>query len=277
MKIFAKGVLGIVALVMLGCGSTSARPDGGGGASGTAGSAAAGASGGGTTGAAGTVGSGGGGAIGSGGGGAIGSGGGGAIGSGGGGAVGSGGGGGGSASCLNLLPCGGNLVGTWRFTADCFDLAFLQPLAQQGFCAQASVTAATVTRSGTATFALNGTYTVSQTATAIVEYRVPFSCVSASAASCVAFGDLIQQYYALPGETFTCSGSTICSCTDGVLSSGTDNGSYQTSGTGLTLTSAIDGYPSMTRYCVQGSTLHLLTIDATATTGIGEDIVLERQ
>jgi hypothetical protein len=254
-------------------GSVGAAGAGGAAARGGTGGASAGAGGtggstGGTSGAAGAGGAagGGGGRGGSGGGGGT-----------GGGAAGAGGGAGGGA-CLQVEPCGGNVVGTWKLTSECLDLASLQPTAQNA-CLYASITAATASVSGTLTFASNMTYSLTETQTVIIDWFFPEACLNGY--TCDYFQSLVQQQLGA-GETFTCTGTTDCDCTEAGVGSGTDSGTYTAAGTSLTITSATNGV-STQPYCVQGSTIHLVGIDPTTNNGPGggptitQDIVGQKQ
>jgi hypothetical protein len=230
---------GLIAIAAIGCGGSSAKSDGG---------ALAGGSGGGSTGAAG---------------------------SGTGGAAGSGSNG----SCGNVEPCGGSLVGTWSFTAECINSMVFAPQTQ-AICAQASVSSVNASVSGSATFDASMVYSVTQNVTAAVVWNVPASCVAGG--TCADFADTFQSQLAA-GVTFTCTGSSDCSCTESVVGSTTDNGTYSTTGSVLAINSAVSGSTTTGGYCIQGSTLHLLTVDATMNMGpmgqatIDKDVVAQKQ
>jgi hypothetical protein len=234
----------------------SAGNGGRGGAGGVAGSAGTGGSGGGA-GRGGSTGSGGSAGTGGGSAGRGGTGGGGGT-AGAGGSSGSAGTGGSSGACLQVQPCGGNIVGSWQLTSECVDVESLQPTAQTA-CVDASITAAIVSVSGNLTFNADMSYTESATTTAIFVWHFPASCLNG--ATCDAFGSAAQQ--GLPaGVTFTCTGPADCDCTEGTIGTGSDSGTYSTSGSVLSITSDTTG-PATGAYCVQGSTLHLITLDNT--------------
>ena len=62
-----------------------------------------------------------------------------------------------------------------------------------------------------------------------------------------------------------------------------DNGTYSAGGTSLSVISAITGNGNSGGYCVQGSTLHIITIDSTMNMGpmgqatIDEDVTATKQ
>ncbi len=190
------------------------------------------------------------------------------------------GGTGAGATCGTVEPCGGSLTGTWTLASECLNVAALTTAAQQGICAQALVTSATASISGNATFNTNLSYSVSETVTGVVIYDIPSTCTSGL--TCVDYG--AYQSATLPaGESFTCTGTTLCVCTQSVLSTTTDSGTYSTTGSNVVLTSAVSGTTNSGGYCVQGSTLHLVTVDPTTNNGpmgqatITRDVTAQKQ
>ena len=226
-------VLLVGTLVAVGCGSSSAKPDGGG-----------------------TAGSGSGGSGGSGGGGS----------------------GGGNGSCGMVEPCGGNIVGTWNVTGECINSMVLDPQTQ-AICAQASISNVSISVSGTGSFNADLTYSMAENVTVMVTWSVPASCLNGE--TCDYFASMFQGQ--LPANTtFSCTGSSACTCTEAAAGAATDNGTYALTGSNISITSAVTGATSSGGYCVQGSTLHLITLDATMMTGpmggatINKDVILTK-
>jgi len=178
-----------------------------------------------------------------------------------------------SGTCGKVSPCGGDLTGTWTLTGSCADLATQPALS----CPDERIDSWTPTISGTWTFNADMTYTRSTTSSAVVVWSIPLSCISALASSCADF-EAQAQAGLNPDQTITCTGTSTCLCTEtaGPLNQ-SDNGTYQTSGTDITYTSAVDGTTGTSSYCVQGSTLHLVTLDARAASGIGADLIGEKR
>jgi hypothetical protein len=191
----------------------------------------------------------------------------------------SGGGATGSGTCGNVEPCGGAVTGTWKFTADCINLTALQPTAET-ICATASIGAASATISGNVTFNSDQTYELQETETALISWTIPSTCTSGT--TCAAFGAGVAAQLDT-GETFVCTGTTTCGCTETAASVTTDNGTYSAGGTSLSLISALTGNGESGGYCVQGSTLHIITVDTTMNMGpmgqatIDEDITATKQ
>jgi hypothetical protein len=193
---------------------------------------------------------------------------------------GTGGTGGSSSACGTVEPCGGSLAGTWTITSECLNIAELTLSAQQGICAQALVTSASASASGTATFNANLSYSVSETVTGVLTYQFPATCTGGL--TCAAYGE--YQAATLPaGASFTCTGTTACACTQSILNTSTDSGTYSTTGSNVVITSAVTGTTNSGGYCIQGSTLHLVTVDPTMNTGpmgqatIAKDVVAQKQ
>jgi hypothetical protein len=248
MKIaFGSWAIGVVGICLAGCGSGSgSAPDGGAGTAGGSHADGAAGTGGHATGTGGGAGTAGGGATG---------------------------------SCGQVEPCGGVLTGTWAFTADCVNSASLQPTAEM-LCATASIGAVTASVSGSVSFNSDLTYDISQTETVVIPWTIPSSCTAG--ATCAGFGANTQAKLDT-GETFVCSGTSTCACTQTAMSVTTDSGTYATTGTGLALISAITGDTTSGGYCVQGSTLHVITVDGTMNMGpmgqatIDEDVTAVKQ
>jgi hypothetical protein len=247
----------ISVVVAVGCGGSSSKPDGGSGTAGSSGGSTgtgtAGSSGGSTgTGTAGSSG----------------------------GSTGTGGAGGtGSGSCGNVEPCGGSLVGTWNVTSECINSMVLAP-ETQAICATATLTDVSITPSGSLTFGADMTYTLSGSTTVVLKWNVPASCLAGE--TCDYFASMFQDQ--LPaGATFTCTGSTSCICTEAALAPNDDHGTYGTTGSNVVVTSAVSSQTTTTGYCVQGSTLHIVTVDATMNGGpmgaatINKDVVAAKQ
>jgi hypothetical protein len=156
--------------------------------------------------------------------------------------------------------CGGDVVGTWKFTDACVS-GPEDPLAKQ--CATSAFhISETVT--GTVTFDSNGTYTSTNATSTTEDTTIPASCTGGE--TCAQLQTSISQLR-IGGTT------TMATCTDAsggcschaitAAPSTTASATYSVSGTIIT----IGGIP--TPYCVQGNGLLIET--QTATTG--SDIV----
>jgi hypothetical protein len=181
--------------------------------------------------------------------------------------------GGSAGSCLQVEPCGGNLVGSWSLSNACINSAAIS-MQFAGVCPTAAVTAAHVTASGSLMFNADMTYSTMLNEGGTFSVSVPASCINGG--SCTLLGAALQD----PSfQSVTCTGSTTCVC-NVVLAPMITNetGTYTTSGTAAMLTTST-GTTDGGDYCVQGNELHLVTVDRTMNMGpmgqatINEDIV----
>jgi hypothetical protein len=191
------------------------------------------------------------------------------------------GGGAGGGSCGKVQPCGGNPIGTWKFTRQCTTSAegFMNAL-----CPTATFSPADLNATGTATFSPDFTYTLSLTLAGTVQAKVPASCLMQGPfmLTCATVGPLIQTALASdpesPVTSVTCTGSSDCSCMMGISISNDESGTWAVNGTKL----ARNGSGG-DDFCVQGSELHLLTANAGMPAGsmgqveITSDVVAVKQ
>lgn len=198
-------------------------------------------------------------------------------------------GGGGSAgasdSCGKLEPCGGSVVGSWKLTDGCANSAALDSEFASSTCPTATASLGSVSSSGTLTFNADMTYTMTNAAIdATLDIGLPSTCLSG--ASCAELGSALSA----EGLTGSCTGSSSCACsatqTSFVSPSGTndDTGTYTLSGQTIVLTSSDANADTMTMdYCVQGTFLHIVSLDTTMNTGpmgqatIDTDIVATKE
>ena len=156
------------------------------------------------------------------------------------------GGSGGGSGCGSVAPCGGSIAATWSITGICVTPQTMN----NPNCPGGTLTITGATESGTLSFTSAGTYTANVTATVSIMDTTPSSCIAP--ATCA---DLAAAYVA-EGASATCTGTSVCNCTIVIASSGSEAGTYTTSGTTLTITDSTGEVDSM-GYCVQGDTLHL--------------------
>lgn len=167
---------------------------------------------------------------------------------------GDGGGGGPPANCLQVQPCGGDVVGRWLFFGGCVADASVFTAAAQTTCPGAEVSNVAYGASGSITFNADLTYVAQGWSTTYSDMSTtPLSCTSAT--SCAQLSGSVSG----PDDSFlrdTCSGTTVCSCSSSSRSGMTESGTYVVTGTQLDLTA-----PSTTRnrsFCVVGSQLHIV-------------------
>jgi hypothetical protein len=184
--------------------------------------------------------------------------------------------------CNSVIPCGGDVVGTWNVTGSC--LAVSGEL-DMGFFGLVEACDGTVTGeltiTGTWTANSDGTYTDGTTTTGTETMELNEACksLSGTVTTCDRIGGPIQSY-----------GYTALSCTDNLSTSGctctatinqtagmgvtpgfpSETGAYTITGTTLALSD--DQYS----YCVSGSTLTMTPVPEAATGALTGSIVLQR-
>jgi hypothetical protein len=166
--------------------------------------------------------------------------------------------------CDQVEPCGGDIVGAWKFAGACENTtAANMNLAMT--CPGGAINALSISVSGGLAFNSDMTYTTTGVTAAIrATETVPLSCTNA--ASCAAVTTTLSN------TTVSCTGTTNCTCTvastnlasNGVLG-GTTSGTYTISANTLTLQTATS--TSSNSYCVQGSELHFMSVDTTTNMG----------
>jgi len=185
---------------------------------------------------------------------------------------------GGDSGACGVQPCGGDPVGNWHASSACADAAELNMAVLGGvmsFCSTATLSGYSVRPSGTFNIAADMTYALNLTLNLTVSINVPSSCLMGQ--SCALLSTALQAQVGTDGVTAaSCSGSSSCTCTVTGVQTEAEMGTYTTAGTEMTLTDSTgstDGGP----YCVQGSTLHLLTVDTTmAMAKIQSDMVFTK-
>jgi hypothetical protein len=174
----------------------------------------------------------------------------------------------GAPNCKSFTACGGNVVGTWSVADECvagwYNFASACPSSTFG---------ESVSIGGTIVFNANGTYTTSPPggvgADTVTIDRLCLASDAGPTVTCdqlqASFNTQSMQVDGGSSTMATCTTtSSGCSCqlpgTQGTIS---ENGTYSTSGTSLTLTAA-SGSATTVPYCVQGNGLLIQTQPAIA-------------
>lgn len=203
-------------------------------------------------------------------------------------ALGCGSGSGQSGTCGNVEPCGGNLVGTWKVNTACVNKAELMRQTASSFssfCPQYSVNNVDQTTSGSVSFGADSTYQMSAMIAGTYKLNLPVSCFNGM--NCAQASVTLQTYFTQNPDpaiqSVSCAGTGTCVCAIVATPSSTnESGTYSTAGNTLT-TTPTGGAPSDQDYCVQGNSLHLVSVDTTMNMGpmgmatIDSDIVATRQ
>jgi hypothetical protein len=157
-------------------------------------------------------------------------------------------------TCASSAACGGNIVGTWTIGSSCVTANASMFDSQ---CPSATVSSSNVQLSGTFTFNGDMTYTSNVTSSGSVVVTLPASCLTMQGVT-VTCDQITQVFQAnpTPGVTFTCTGSSSCTCNETVANATSAmSGTYTTTAAGLLTETASDGTVSEGDYCVKGTTL----------------------
>jgi hypothetical protein len=173
-------------------------------------------------------------------------------------AGGSSGGGMPAASCSNVAPCGGSVVGSWKVASSCMKLSGQMDVSLSSLgCATVPVTGS-LTTTGTFIANADGTFVDNTTTTGSATFPLAPSCLSVSSVprTCE---ELMSNFESLGWTTSSCTNTNgQCNCTVTANQHGglgtvsgiaTMKGMYSTSGN--TLTTDDLTFP----YCVSGDTL----------------------
>jgi hypothetical protein len=175
-------------------------------------------------------------------------------------------------TCGTVLPCGGDLTGTWKVLGGCILPAGLVNAA----CQDSTTQLVTLSYAGSVTFNGDMTYTTThftETRTDIDTY--PSDCLASEGVTCAETSAIYGGH---------CTGSSTCTCSTGGTGNVIGNsGTYSAVGDELTFSTtantSIQGYA----WCVQNDLLHLITYETlldtagTPTPTIMSDIVAQRQ
>ena len=189
---------------------------------------------------------------------------------------------GGSDNCPSSpAPCGGNIVGTWKFSSVCVDESMSSSAASS--CG-AKVSVGQVKISGTLTFNKDMTYSEDTTGTVQETADEPASCLTGTGVTCEEIGSRFEQD--ISSDSASASGrcskaGSGCHCSFSVTQRSTDSGTYAVQGSVLGQNSSDNG-DSHSDYCVQGNTLYLqmsaMSMDmGSSTISLHASAVLERQ
>ena len=165
-------------------------------------------------------------------------------------------------NCLQIAPCGGDVVGSWGFLGTCANVA-AESADLQAVCPGARLTSSGAAITGSFAFSADGSYTAtSWHETFAGSELLPLSC--APVAECADLNQTTTDTSNGMTQTIitTCTGTTTCSCRfRGTFSVTSDFGSWYASGTTLDM---FGGSTSGTfSYCVEEDRLHLLGLSST--------------
>ena len=171
----------------------------------------------------------------------------------------------GSSSCGRVLPCGGDLVGTWKVETACLDDAFAGRfvttiLNESLSCSGATAREIRTEASGSISFTSDSTYNTDMSAFTSLRLALPSSCSDPQNGilTCEQLNEWFAALTKKPFDTFVCtSAASGCNCAVGLRSNFPAMGTYSSSGTTATLGT---DKPMSFEYCVRANELHLMTV-----------------
>jgi hypothetical protein len=189
------------------------------------------------------------------------------------------------ASCENVEPCGGDVVGTWSVVASCLPVSGETDMMGFGLGCSSAPTTGDLQVTGTWTFDAEGASSDMTVTTGDQEISLPASCldVSGTITTCDRIGSPLQ---ALGFASVTCTGNAEegCACPATVNQMGgaayialspLRNADYTIADNVLTVTNR--RVTSLYSYCVEGTTMTLSVAGVNKTGPVSGTIVLQKQ
>jgi len=158
-------------------------------------------------------------------------------------------------SCPATAPCGGDIVGTWTIQSACLVSSMMD-----GGCPGSTIKASSLTYTGSAVYRADLSYALNGVLAGSITATFPTSCLmnQGQVLTCAQVQDLLTTQ-ADPGLSFSCTGTSPCTCVEtltGVVVN--DVGTYTVGAGGLLTLNASDGRgPEQDDYCVKQNTLTL--------------------
>ena len=161
-------------------------------------------------------------------------------------------------SCSNVVPCGGDVVGTWTVTSSCLSVSGQLDMSMLGMSCASAPVVGSLQVTGTWTARSDGTYQDATTTFGSEQITLPASCLVISSAP-VSCGAMASLLLALGYSTVSCSplASEECACAATIVQDGglgqispyaQTSGEYTTSGNVVTTDE-----PAHYSYCVAGN------------------------
>jgi hypothetical protein len=191
--------------------------------------------------------------------------------------------GGGTPTCMNVAPCGGNLTGSWKMVNVCFDQP-TPPSDVTDFCPTAKLNVSNPAVTGNVAYNADKTFTQTATVTATLTLTLPGSCLTGqNAVTCTQIESSSNQGVMDPSQLVTCvmTADNGCQCSSALQDTSQATGTY-TVDTSHLMQVGSDGSTDDEDFCVQGNNLYLLAPQSMTMTmpmagDISLSLVLQRQ
>jgi len=189
------------------------------------------------------------------------------------------------ATCGNLPPCGGDVVGDWTFVETCESAvsvaaskARFATMAAQSWCVGQTLAAIEPEASGSLVLDAAGNYSLAIVFGGYLIINYPASCLANLSCADAQAGfqsEIEAGTFQMPSVTsITCTGTAGCVCRAAVEAPRAETGTYTVSGDVLTFNAA-SGAVVDKSYCVADNRLHILdtTTASTGQTSIDSDLI----
>jgi hypothetical protein len=194
--------------------------------------------------------------------------------------------GGAAATCGNVQPCGGDVVGNWMFVEQCQSAASIaaskanfSTMAAGTWCPGQTLVGIEPQASGSLILDGAGAYALDLVFGGHIDINFPASCIAGASCDDATTGfqaQIEEGTFPIPSATsIACSGASSCVCHTTVNRIRSEAGTYSMSGNVLSL-AATSGAVTNKSICVAGSQLHILDT-ATGQTTIDSDLVAMKQ
>ena len=206
-----------------------------------------------------------------------------------GGGGGDGGDGGAPAACGTVQPCGGDVVGGWKFVEECESIASFAAsaarfsmMAEQSWCVSQTLVGIEPQASGSLVFGTDGSYSLAVTHGGFLDINFPANCLAGVSCADTTAGLQAQidgGTFPMPNVTsISCSGSSNCVCRAAVDVYRAEAGTFTVSGSVVTFNAA-GGAVNNKSYCVVGNALHILdtAMRTAGQTDVDSDLVAMKQ
>jgi hypothetical protein len=192
-------------------------------------------------------------------------------------------------ACGKVQPCGGDVVGDWKFVAVCQSVsneaataANFAANAANSWCVGQTLVGQSPAVSGSFSFDAAGSYALTLVSGGTIDISLPASCLAGLTCDDTSAGlqsQIDDGAFQMPHVTsIACSGSSSCVCRATIEAPHPETGTYTISGNVLNL-SPSGAAPRNQSYCIEGTTLHLVdtSTGATRQTEIATDYVAIKQ
>lgn len=180
----------------------------------------------------------------------------------------------GDVAACSFTPCGGSLVGKWKWESGCVELSTTTDPSSP--CKPFSPIG-TPSYSGTAEFTSGGEYSNTMTITSATSGSYSAACLTQTGLTCSFYQSIFSAPDAAMSGTCTSAASGDCDCQVSYHATTSDQGTYTTTGSSFTTTPQGSTDSTTGEFCVQGNTAHVRFTDVSGSSSATFTLVGTRQ